>query len=241
MRPGSLTCLCLTLIAAALVLASPAAAQSQSPQPCRYFTSCTPVVGPWVSTPSDGDNLYQLGCPDGRRALGADAVFPGAIYPVGIEIAGGLGPGATGLAFAVFPAPVKVTFKPGVGCVPDASPGPTRRAAVPRRYRTRVRTTRIHPGDELRVRLVPGRQEARAPSPPQRIGHENARRRAGWGGRQRARGAPGIGGLPARALKRPTVRDDDEGRLAALRRGDASAFARLVDLHSPAMVRVALA
>ena len=153
MRPASLTFLCLTLVAAALVLASPAAAQSQTPQPCRYFTSCTPVVGPWVSTPSDGSNLYELDCPDGRRALGADAVFPGAIYPVGIETAGGLGPGNTGLAFAVFPAPVKVTFKPGVGCVPDASLGPTRRAAVARRYRTRVRTTRIHPGDELRVRL----------------------------------------------------------------------------------------
>jgi hypothetical protein len=150
MRRASLASLSVTLIAAALVLASPAAAQSQSPQPCRYFTPCTPVVGPWVTTPSDGGNLYQLDCPDGQRAVGADAVFPGSIYPVGIETAGGLGPGSPGLEFAVFPAPVSVTFRPGVGCLPSDA---TRRAAVPRRYRTRVRTIRIRPGDEVRARL----------------------------------------------------------------------------------------
>jgi hypothetical protein len=151
MRPASLASLCLTLIAAALVFASPAAAQSRTPQPCRYFTSCTPVVGPWVTTPSDGGNLYQLVCPDGQRALGSDAVFAGAIYPVGVETAGGQGPGNIGLEFAAFPAPVSVTFKPGIGCTQgDAT---LRRPSVPGRYRIRVRTRRIHPRREVRVRL----------------------------------------------------------------------------------------
>jgi RNA polymerase sigma-70 factor (ECF subfamily) len=41
-------------------------------------------------------------------------------------------------------------------------------------------------------------------------------------------------------MPRPTAQDDDE-LLAALCRGDAAAFALLVDRHSPAMIRVALA
>lgn len=41
-------------------------------------------------------------------------------------------------------------------------------------------------------------------------------------------------------MPRPTAQDD-EGLIAALCRGDADAFATLVDRHSPAMIRVAMA
>jgi RNA polymerase sigma-70 factor, ECF subfamily len=42
-------------------------------------------------------------------------------------------------------------------------------------------------------------------------------------------------------MLRPTTSDDDEELIAALRAGDADGFATLVDLHSRAMVRVAMA
>jgi RNA polymerase sigma-70 factor (ECF subfamily) len=42
-------------------------------------------------------------------------------------------------------------------------------------------------------------------------------------------------------MLRPTALDDDQELIAALRAGDAEAFAALVDRHSPAMVRVAMA
>ena len=44
-----------------------------------------------------------------------------------------------------------------------------------------------------------------------------------------------------RAMLRPTAFDDDDGLIAALRAGDTDGFATLVDRHSPAMVRVAMA
>jgi len=42
-------------------------------------------------------------------------------------------------------------------------------------------------------------------------------------------------------MPRPTAHAEDEGLIAALCRGDADAFATLVDRHSPAMIRVAMA
>ena len=42
-------------------------------------------------------------------------------------------------------------------------------------------------------------------------------------------------------MPRPTPLEDDEALLPALRRGDAEAFAALVDRHSRAMIRVAMA
>src|SRR5215207_8142546 len=42
-------------------------------------------------------------------------------------------------------------------------------------------------------------------------------------------------------MPRLTAHDEDEGLIAALCRGDADAFATLVDRHSPAMIRVAMA
>jgi RNA polymerase sigma-70 factor, ECF subfamily len=40
---------------------------------------------------------------------------------------------------------------------------------------------------------------------------------------------------------KPVAHHDDGPLLAALSRGDAEAFATLVDRHSPAMIRVAMA
>ena len=42
-------------------------------------------------------------------------------------------------------------------------------------------------------------------------------------------------------MTRPIAKDDEQRLVAALCRGDADAFATLVDRHSPAMIRVALA
>jgi RNA polymerase sigma-70 factor, ECF subfamily len=42
-------------------------------------------------------------------------------------------------------------------------------------------------------------------------------------------------------VQRPIAHQDEEGLVAALCRGEADAFAALVDRHSPAMIRVALA
>src|SRR5919107_83717 len=43
------------------------------------------------------------------------------------------------------------------------------------------------------------------------------------------------------SVPRPVASDDENALVAALRRGEAEAFATLVDRHSPAMIRVALA
>jgi hypothetical protein len=82
--------LCLVLIAGVLVLASSAAAQVPA-QPCEAFTPCTQVGGPWVTTPSDGGNIYNVDCPQGTLAVGADAEFRGAIYPVYVVVGGATG------------------------------------------------------------------------------------------------------------------------------------------------------
>jgi hypothetical protein len=167
LRPLTLTSLCLSLGAAALVLASPATAgaQTPSPYPCQAFMPCTPAVGPWVTSPSDSGSLYIVVCPDGR-AVGADVVFPEVPYPVGV----GTGPGSESI-FGAFPAPASVSYQPAVGCLPSGAcqtrgfgtrcPPPPGAALASRRqaaglrrpYRTRVRTLRVRPSAELRVRL----------------------------------------------------------------------------------------
>ena len=84
MRPLSLASVSLALIAAALFVASPAAAQTPDP-PCPFWKPCTPVVGPWLTT-GDGDNLYSLECPPGQapkyeRAVASDGVVPQPVNP----------------------------------------------------------------------------------------------------------------------------------------------------------------
>jgi hypothetical protein len=219
LRPFALASVFLSLTAAALVLASPATAgaQTPTPHPCQVFAPCTPVVGPWVTSPSDSPLLYNVVCPDGQ-AVGADVVFPGAIYPVGL----GTGPGYES-TFGVFPAPARVTYQPAVGCLPSGAcltygpaagcspPGATlasrrQAAGLWRPYRTRVRTVRIRPGAEVRVRLgcARGRRllhsgsavaffTRRPPSPRVVEALEHRHRRTGRITRTHMTAPPGVG------------------------------------------------
>ena len=128
-----------------------------TPRPCEaVFTPCTPGIGPWVTTPANGDDIYVAGCPRGQRAVGSDAVFPNAVQLVVILVGGGLSPGvARDFSFGVLPDVGSVTYKPGVGCSPPGAVLASRRqAARPRgAYRRRVRTVRVRPGAEVRLRL----------------------------------------------------------------------------------------
>ena len=125
-----------------------------TPRPCEaVFKPCTPGIGPWVTTPDNGDDIYVAGCPRGQRAVGSDAVFPNAVQLVVILVGGGLSPGvARDFSFGVLPDVGSVTYKPGVGCSPPGAVLASRRqAARPKGpYRRRVRTVRVRPGAEVR-------------------------------------------------------------------------------------------
>jgi hypothetical protein len=155
LRALSLASLCLAVIAGALLLAGPASAQGLSPHPCQAFTPCSPVVGPWVTAPSDKDLVYELDCPDRGLAVSSDAVFPGAVYPVGVLTGGLSGYDGGGLTFGVFPVPVSVTYKPAVGCssVGAKLTAVRKRTGNTSHYRTLVRTIRVRPRVVERVRL----------------------------------------------------------------------------------------
>jgi hypothetical protein len=157
----SLAALCLALVAGALLLAGPASAQGVSPHPCQAFTPCTPVVGPWVTAPSDRDLVYDLDCPNSGLAVSSDAVFPGDVYPVGVLTGGVSGYDGAGLTFGVFPIPNSVTYKPAVGCSSVGAKLRTvrKRAGNTSRYRTLVRTVRVRPRVAERVRLGCGAGE----------------------------------------------------------------------------------
>jgi hypothetical protein len=80
------------VLAAALVMASPAAAQTpaRSPHPCLIWTTCTPQIGPWVVSTGRGHDGYTFGCPDDpkrpgvpQRAVGSDVVFAAEGEPPG--------------------------------------------------------------------------------------------------------------------------------------------------------------
>jgi hypothetical protein len=208
MRPVPLVSLFLTLIAAVVLPASPASAQGTSPHPCETFTPCTPEVGPWVMAPSDKGSLYTLDCPSGSRAVGSDAVFAGAIYPVGILTSGGMGLGRQSVAFAAFPSPVNVTYQPAIGCSPPGATLASRAQAaeIRRPLPRRVRTVRIRPGAEARVRLgcQGGRRlvhsgsavaffTGRPPSPRILRALEHRHRRAGSMTRTYVAAPPGVG------------------------------------------------
>jgi hypothetical protein len=123
---------------------------------CAQWTPCTAVTGPWVTTPSDGDDTYYLECPAGTVGVGSDAAFPGEVEPVGIEIGGGLLPGRVrGFYFGVLPTPASITYQPVVGCSPSSATVQPARLASPTAPRTRRihRTRRVRPGEPVRVRL----------------------------------------------------------------------------------------
>jgi hypothetical protein len=165
LRPLSFASVSLKLIAAALFVASPAAAGTLDP-PCSFWKPCAPVVGPWLTTgDDDSDDLYPLECPPGQapnyeRAVASDGVVSGPANPyraphlVGTQTGGGAGVGARGLVFGLHDNPANVRYRPGIGCGPlgatVASVGQEPRTAGA--YRVRVRKVRIHPGDVVRVR-----------------------------------------------------------------------------------------
>jgi hypothetical protein len=131
-------------------------AQTAQSDACEQWAPCTAATGPWVTTPSDGDATYFVGCRPGTVAVGSDAAFPGAIDPVGIVIGGGLYPGSVrGFFFGVLPTTLSITYQPVVGCSPsNATVAPARlvSGAATRMLRY-VRTRRVRPGEAVRVRL----------------------------------------------------------------------------------------
>jgi hypothetical protein len=157
------------VLVAALMMASPAAAQTpaRSPHPCLIWTTCTPQIGPWVVSTGRGHDGYTLGCPDDpnrpgvpQRAVGSDVVFAAEGEPPGsILLAGYLtnvaGLGGPGLGFGLWRGREGMTYQPAIGCAPRgaASKPLGQAAAVARSYRARVRSARIRPGAVTRVRV----------------------------------------------------------------------------------------
>jgi hypothetical protein len=89
--------------------------------------------------------------------VGTDAVLnTPEQYPVAALAGWSAGPGSPGGAFGVFTEPTRVTYQPTLGCSPFAAKliaALPQAAETPRPYRTRVRTRRIRPGADVRVRL----------------------------------------------------------------------------------------
>jgi hypothetical protein len=152
-----------TTVLCAPARAAPAQVPYQTPRPCAPFTSCTTVLGPWVTTPANGGDAWDVNCPSGLYAEGADAVFDDyAVRNVGVQTNSNLGPGFTHvLTFGAFPGQPQIKYLPGVGCLAKgATAGDAayqRPAGLPRRMR--VRKVRIRPGADVRVRLACRRGE----------------------------------------------------------------------------------
>jgi hypothetical protein len=146
-----------TLSAAGLLVTGPAAEAQLQPQPCAPFKPCTPVVGPWVTAPPELDEIWEVDCPQATpNAVGADATFQGAIYPIALVTGGeSPAPGFKELTFSVFPVNASITFQPSAGCAPARATLASFRQAAPdeRTYRTRVRQRPIQPGGAVRLRL----------------------------------------------------------------------------------------
>jgi hypothetical protein len=140
--------------------AAPSQVPYQTPRPCVEFTSCTTVLGPWVTAPTGGGDAWDVACPAGRYAEGADAVFDDyAVRAVGAQTNSSVAPGqGDRLTFGAFPGQPQIKYRPGVGCLTKgASPGAA--AGLARRVRTLVRRVRIRPGADVRVRLACRRGE----------------------------------------------------------------------------------
>jgi hypothetical protein len=164
----TLASLSLILVAAALVLAGPAAAQTpeRNLHPCQIWTSCTPVIGPWVVAEYPGNDAYSMECPVPKSpngppqlVVGSDAVFATSGEPPGPLLAGyqtdGGGIGSPFLDFALWEGNVGAPYKPAIGCAPHAAVSIlfAQAAGIARRYSRRVRNVRIRPGGAVRVRL----------------------------------------------------------------------------------------
>jgi hypothetical protein len=153
--------LCVSVVVgAALATAAPAGSANE----CDGLMVCIPVAGPWVvvpaSTRAPRERVeFQLTCPRGYIVGGTDARLSNRAIEVGFigTLGSPVNPGITTSRAAVFlgtfvgrsaSAP---TFKPFIGCMPQAGGGsrvPTSVSQIrPGRPVTRsVRTVRVRPG-----------------------------------------------------------------------------------------------
>jgi hypothetical protein len=153
--------LCVAVVAgAALAVAAPAGGANE----CDGLMVCIPVAGPWVVVPASTGSQrerveFQLTCPRGYIVGGTDARLSNRAIDVGFigKLGSPVNPGITTSRSAVFlgtfvgrtaGAP---TFKPFIGCMPQAGGGsrvPTSVSQIrPGRPVTRrVRTLRVRPG-----------------------------------------------------------------------------------------------
>jgi hypothetical protein len=158
---SALRALCVAVVAgAALAVAAPVGAANE----CDGLMVCIPVAGPWVVVPASTGTQrerveFQLTCPRGYIVGGTDARLSNRAIDVGFIGTTGspVNPGITTSRSAVFlgtyvgrsaGAP---TFKPFIGCMPQAGGGsrvPTSVSQIrPGRPVTRrVRTVRVRPG-----------------------------------------------------------------------------------------------
>ena len=145
---------------AALAVAAPAGGANE----CDGLMVCIPVAGPWVvmptSTGAQRERVeYQLTCPPGYIVGGTDARLSSRAIDVGFIGTTGspVNPGITTSRSAVFlgtfvgRSASTASFKPFIGCMPQAGGGsrvPTSVSQVrPGRPVTRrVKTVRVRPG-----------------------------------------------------------------------------------------------
>ena len=148
------------LAVATLAVAAPAGAANE----CDGLQICVSVPGPWVVVPASTSSSrvpveYQLTCPRGHIVAGLDARL--SVRGIDVQFLGKLGspvnPGISTTRSAVFRgtyvgrADRAPTFKPFIGCMPQAGGGsrvPTSVSQIrPGRPVTRsVRTVRVRPG-----------------------------------------------------------------------------------------------
>jgi hypothetical protein len=162
------------VVAAVLVAAVPAGAATKE---CFLLTQCTPVVGPWVVVPATGPTTVPAGvtvlCPDSDSlllAVGSDYELSGAGLPrpaVSRFMQGpgiGLITGAPAYFYAVNFSTTAASFRPHVGCIPQAAAQaamqtPTGTSDVVRTREVRLRPSRTVTGSHRCVggeRLLQG-------------------------------------------------------------------------------------
>ena len=145
---------------AALVVAAPAGGANE----CDGLMVCIPVAGPWVVVPaSTGVSRerveFQLTCPRGYIVGGTDARLSLRAIDVGFigTVGSPVNPGITTSRSAVFlgtyvgRSQAAPTFKPFIGCMPQAGGGSRIPTSVSqlrpgRPVTRRVRTVRVRPG-----------------------------------------------------------------------------------------------
>jgi hypothetical protein len=160
-------------LASLLLLAPGAAEEARATDECRGLDVCISVPGPWVAVPRASFRQasivhYQLSCPRRSVVGGLDAVL--SDQRLDVKFLGSLGspvnPGITTGQSVVFVATYArqrpTSFRPFLGCIPQAggggrgttvyAPGSRTTSAVrPRPPERRVRTLRVRPGASRRL------------------------------------------------------------------------------------------